>query len=381
MVGSARRSTARKSDIYDLTPSPRRSQKRSYDESHAEDVDNIDGLAIPEPNGSYADITMAPAGDDSLQLPMEQEEEEVSLEREAELEPSVLSPVPQKKSNSRRATGTATVAQAKKGRQTQPTGRGGKYLSTNTGKQKKGSRASISRVMEPSISELDSEEPPKKRRTRPTAVKSSTEDLSDISQSIDESSTDLERTALAPKRRGGHLNFARDDIENSMPPPKSRGRKRETRQQTTVRRSIDAALGPSTVRGGSIPRSDVSEATKSNVVLRSQTPFEEPFGRTRSGRAIIPPINYYLGERVEYKSDGTLHNVVKAEIAPQLKRTNPRPEQQSRPRRREFSVFSETEEDELEVWEREEPGVLSGYVHRWDEELGRETDIIDEIGE
>lgn len=428
-------------DVYDLTPSPKRGAKRSHDESFGgEEGDTQAGASLLQINNeadavAFDDSAPLFAVEDPEEELVEQVEEVEAVEAveedqqngeddevEEDEEESDVIPTPA----TQRRIATSTASRSRKAQSPPPARtKPGKRTATRAKKNANSATAvEESEPEEPALEEpelvdstLELVERPRKRGRPPKAVQVENSVVEDAAieaavkkkrgrkpRVVEVESSNLEESAVegsvkkkrgrkpkgkaavgdssivdvstvselpssisGAKKRGG---AARQPGQKSMLPPASRGRPR-----------LDAALGPSAVRGGSVTPAEGADPSKSNVLLRSQTPFDDSFSRTRSGRTVIPPINYYLGERAEYSQDGTLHNIVKAEIAPQIKQNRgPKPAGRRRGRREDTSEFMEPEEDDLEEWELEEPGVLSGYVQAWDEEENQETEELEETG-
>lgn len=85
---------------------------------------------------------------------------------------------------------------------------------------------------------------------------------------------------------------------------------------------------------------------------------------TRFGRASVKPVDWWRNERIKYDPHGNKQAIVRAEEV-EVPKLAKRAHKQ---RKREMSVVEEDEE-ELEDWEVE-PGILTGPVIGWDQEVG-----------
>jgi len=166
--------------------------------------------------------------------------------------------------------------------------------------------------------------------------------------------------ASAPKER---------DVNVMMPPP--------------LRPTKTPSVEPANRRSATLSPSKRAGAARSLTILREGTPAADPGARrTRSGRQVIKPLEYWLGERGEHDPDGTLVGIVRAEsvdIAPRRQARRPKPAAATRGRKtRDESTlgviregvegYGEYDGVELEEWE-EEGGVIRGFVRTWDAAL------------
>lgn len=128
-------------------------------------------------------------------------------------------------------------------------------------------------------------------------------------------------------------------------------------------------------------------ATVSNVRLRSTTPFEDAGHRTtRSGRAVMKPLNYWAGETVIWKN-GEMDGIIRANSVEKVVepiRRKPPPKTAKKKKKPNLADIDEQDEDLLPSDWEEEIGVLTGDVARFDyntgigndEELVREGEEI-----
>lgn len=124
-------------------------------------------------------------------------------------------------------------------------------------------------------------------------------------------------------------------------------------------------------------------AGRSRTILREATPFEEAGTRkTRSGRAIVTPMNYWMGEKVEYERDGAKKILKKAEEVdlPKIERTRT-VSVASRKKRKAAANMDALEEEEeeqtLEDWEEREETIRI-FVQQWDPVNARTADTEEE---
>jgi centromere protein C len=160
------------------------------------------------------------------------------------------------------------------------------------------------------------------------------------------------------KRRKAPEAPKEQDPNVLMPPPKQPAKKKAQRATSELRSPSKRASVPRTL-----------------TFLRGQTPADAPdIRKTRSGRQVIKPLAYYLGEKVERDVDGTIQEIVRAESvateAPPRRRTYPSRKHTSR--RRETSIAAsvldnirEESEEPEEEWEAE-GHVWRGLVRTWD---------------
>jgi len=207
---------------------------------------------------------------------------------------------------------------------------------------------------------------PKRGRGRPKGSKVK------VHQGAEDETSELQRrskkaktAAAAPQER---------DVNVTMAPPLRPGKTPSA--EPAPRRS--ATLSPSK-RAGSV---------RSLTILREGTPAEDPgIRRTRSGRQVIKPLEYWLGERGERDPDGTLVGILRAEsvdVAPRPYARRARPaaprgrgrDDAALPVIREGAEGYADDDVELEEWE-EEGGVIRGFVRTWDATLNAadETDM------
>lgn len=127
---------------------------------------------------------------------------------------------------------------------------------------------------------------------------------------------------------------------------------------------------PQVQRGPPMPR------RKDLVIVRRETPMEggQAFKQTRSGRASMRPLAYWLGEKAEYSDDDDVENdkprflsrsikeVIRVEEVPVSK-----PKKWKNKSSKKQTIVESEDEDLAEPWEAE-PGRLYGHVVSWDPE-------------
>ena len=115
---------------------------------------------------------------------------------------------------------------------------------------------------------------------------------------------------------------------------------------------------------------------RSLTILREGTPAEDPsIRRTRSGRQVLRPLEYWLGEKAELSRDGSIVGVVRAESVELPAPARSYGVRNAGPKRRRVAAQAseseggEVEGEEMEEWEAE-GGVIRGFVRAWDGALG-----------
>ncbi|QDS76983.1 hypothetical protein FKW77_005787 [Venturia effusa] len=151
---------------------------------------------------------------------------------------------------------------------------------------------------------------------------------------------------------------------SKMGPPASKKPAPRAASESPIKRSTRAPSVASTAFPGG----------RSHTMLREATPFEEEgTRRTRSGRSVITPLEFWLGEKVEYERDGGKKILKKAEQIelPKLERGRATSAAPRRKRKAAASmdVFEEDEEMTLEDWE-ERKETIRVIVQRWDPVAG-----------
>ncbi|KAH0551706.1 hypothetical protein GP486_007078, partial [Trichoglossum hirsutum] len=221
-------------------------------------------------------------------------------------------------------------------------------------------------VKEEETSEYDDARPPKRRRDSrsaevapPASKKRATATTTKKTKKPPPSQRDPKARITSGKRTSGVSNAMRTTSENQVSEPpdleaKKRGRPRKDPQ--------NPALKP-----------------RSLFITRRETPTEDGALRTRSGRTSVKPCAYWRNERIVYgegdsrEGEGyllpTIKEVIRTEEVEPLKRTRRRIANAGKKRRR-HTEESESEDDELEAWEVD-PGIMTGEVEQWDEELER----------
>lgn len=120
-----------------------------------------------------------------------------------------------------------------------------------------------------------------------------------------------------------------------------------------------------------------TQGTRSNVLLREETPLEtDGVYKTRSGRTSVPKLDTWAGEQIHYARDGTVQGVVRAtSVEPVARRPGagrPRSGANSKARGQKGMKAIQEEEEALEEWEMED-GILGGWVNEWDDALNNNT--------
>lgn len=117
----------------------------------------------------------------------------------------------------------------------------------------------------------------------------------------------------------------------------------------------------------------------SNVSLRAVTPFEDAGeNKTRSGRLVMKPLNYWAGETVVWKH-GEVDGVVRASSVEPQKRVFKRRPPAKKTRKRSsrshgLGAIDERDEELLPSDWEEEIGVLTGQVAEYDPDIGMGND-------
>lgn len=218
--------------------------------------------------------------------------------------------------------------------------------------------------------------PPKRGRGRPKGSKTKVKVHKDL--------TVGETSELPPAKKAKTTNSSTPterDANIMMPPP----------LQPTKTPSVE----PVPHRSATLSPSKRAGAARTLTILRGGTPAEDPsIRRTRSGRQVIKPLEYWLGERGERDPDGTLVGIVRAESVelaprPYSRRSSVVPRRSRAPSKAvghrdvddtTLGVIREEgygyDEVELEEWEAE-GGVIRGFVRTWDPMLNTadETDM------
>ncbi|KAH0541856.1 hypothetical protein FGG08_003661, partial [Glutinoglossum americanum] len=145
--------------------------------------------------------------------------------------------------------------------------------------------------------------------------------------------------------------------EVEQPEPKKRGRPRKNPQ--------NPALKP-----------------RSLYITRRETPTLDGALKTRSGRTSVKPCAYWRNERIVYgegdtmEGEGYLLPTIKEVIrTEEVEPTRARRQKPRAGRKRRARTESESEdEDDLEPWEVD-PGIMTGEVQQWNEELQKASSL------
>lgn len=208
------------------------------------------------------------------------------------------------------------------------------------------------------------------------------------------------RTSTGPKPKANiqPTSRPRDSAEDEIPPitnqqPKKRGRPPKSSKPLTHHspkpssppintKPLNLMPPPKRI---SVPRSQSpsKRPARSLTILREATPAEDPsIRRTRSGRQVLRPLEYWLGERTERRHDGSIVGVVRAENVEvpgrSYRRSNGVARRRAQGKGPSASGVEGVEEEaevemeveaEVEEWEAE-GGVIRGFVRAWDAALG-----------
>lgn len=146
---------------------------------------------------------------------------------------------------------------------------------------------------------------------------------------------------------------------SKMGPPASKKASARPAPNSPSKRSARAPSVASTAFAGA----------RSHTMLRDATPFEEKVKTTRSGRAVMPTLNYWLGEKIEYERDGAKKNLKIAEQVDVAKVERARTVSAAPRRKRRatasMNVIEEDKEQALEGWE-ERQETIRIFVQQWD---------------
>ncbi|KAJ9641781.1 mitotic fidelity of chromosome transmission- protein [Coniosporium tulheliwenetii] len=386
-IGSRGKAKAR-ADIYDIQPSPERGQKRTFDESIAEEEEEVEGVAEDRLNGTLDEEPMHMDGDDSLEmLQANGGADEDLVEEEPEVAPAVKTP-PKRRGGRPRKSDTSIIAAAAGTSNTKAKG----------GRRPGAGRPSKNRASLQSVSELPEEpsvvQAQPKRRGRPGAAKKAVDES--LVDALLESGSGAEEPSVAEvaepvkkkrgrqpaaekQKKGSKVGVHRDDEPDEAPaeePPAKRRKgaakkpppsERDPNAKIRSKKAMEKQQSP--VKGSVRSSSQQPSHARSLQILRQGTPMEDDGAKTtRFGRHVIKPLAHWRNERAEYTYDGGIQAIVRAEdIEPQKRSRNYRGVKR-RPRagKREMSVVEEEEEEELEAWEQA-PGVIEGFVNGWDD--------------
>lgn len=389
-------------DVYDIQPSPERGQKRTFDESVAEEEEEVEGVTDNQLNGTLDDEPVHMDGDDSLELLQANGgADEDLIDEEPEVAPVVNTP--QKRRGGRpRKSDTSIIAAAAETTNTK--GKPGRKPAA--GRPPK-NRASLQSVSEPPEEPSVVRAQPKRRGRPPAAKKAADESLvnallesgSGVDEpSVAEVADPVKRKrgrqpAAEKQKKGSKVDVHRDNELDEAPaeePPAKRRKgaatkpppsKRDPNAKIKSKKAMEKQQSP--VKGSVRSSSQQPSHVRSLQVLRQGTPMEDDGAKTtRFGRHVIKPLAHWRNERAEYTYDGGIQAIVRAEdIEPQKRSGNYRGVKR-RPRagKREMSVVEEEEEEELEAWEQA-PGVIEGFVDGWDDTQDVATEEQESQGE
>jgi centromere protein C len=400
-----------RADVYDLEVSPVRGQKRTYDESIVEEEISANGDSETGINGGHDETLLPPVEDESLQFVHGDNDTSAGSYEEDSLALPEATPQPKKRLRTRRSNMIDSSQVQEEPSVAKPTrasnrgrGRGRGGVRPGSGRPSRSGKALVfaSNERGPSPIVQPKQKVPAKRtaRSRNKAPEPSTEDeeesVVEQEPTADEESIIYEPPAAKAKgrrRSAGsknvpvHKNKPSADKEEpvfkaqekiskpkanpkSKPPPSERdpNAKIESAKKSSIP-VVDPVRSPS--KAASEGASVTSTAPKrpgvgrSLQILRQGTPMEDSGVRTtRFGRASVKPVDWWRNERIKYDPHGNKQAIVRAEEV-EVPKLAKRAHKQ---RKREMSVVEEDEE-ELEDWEIE-PGILTGLVTGWDEEVG-----------
>ncbi|KAK8257968.1 kinetochore CENP-C fungal-like protein [Phyllosticta capitalensis] len=259
-------------------------------------------------------------------------------------------------------------------------------------------------VEEPSLPEVEETasevtEPQAKKRGRPKGTGSKT--ARPIAQDADESSVqEVEETGAEAvqvtqsKKRGRPKGSGQKATANAAEPEPSVADEEERPSKRSKKDAAPAAKpatkknsaqgkakGKATARASSVnpptavqrqasmPPPPPPRDAKSSHILRATTPFDDSDVKTtRSGRASVKPLAYYLGEKIEYSHDRQNLGIIRAEDNELPKRSRRGPSK-GKKRKGAASAASEEPELPLEPWEKG-AGIIAGYLNEWDDKKG-----------
>ncbi|KAF2085795.1 hypothetical protein K490DRAFT_58421 [Saccharata proteae CBS 121410] len=176
-----------------------------------------------------------------------------------------------------------------------------------------------------------------------------------------------------PAKKREHVEVE-EDAQGEPGPPNKRAKQKGPQKKPPSERDPNAkvvskAIGAKSKKGQAQARepSVAAAATHANRQrTREETPYQDPKAvKTRGGRVVMRPLDYFKGERAEYDHDRNMLRVIHIDEDPPEKKTRQR-KASGRPRRRAPAVIEE-EEPELEEWEQDGDMVISGLMNGWDE--------------
>ena len=258
--------------------------------------------------------------------------------------------------------------------------------------------------MEESVKDSQAHSQPKKRG-RPRKSDTTSSQVIDVDQSIAAEEPEVEEDAPAAKKRRGRppKNHVEPEIIEPVEPekqPTKRGRPAKNVIPATQSPAKSPAKSPA--RKPALAKKDANKPTGrpragtqvSNAEPRAGVQRQlhidandednEKMGRSRSGRLVVKPLNYWSGERKVFANiggvmpvgaDADVAEIVRVEDATPVKRAFSRrsasvqpPARQRRGGSRLKNVFEQDEDDgKPEPWEQDaKNGVVAGPVRLWD---------------
>ncbi|KAF2755104.1 hypothetical protein EJ05DRAFT_122664 [Pseudovirgaria hyperparasitica] len=362
-------------DLYDLPGSPTEANGQEHTNQDLEEVE-----ALPEL-------------EDATEQQSTAEEAENSSEEHEEMPPEMPSSPPKKRGRKRKLVVEEAEAESE-GRATKNARRGARKPVVEKiapTKSKRTTRSSLnsSQVQEDSIAlapepvpateESPVEETPRSSPARKRAVKGKVK-TGPTRKAREPSVVVEEEPSIAKSKNRGRpkrdVAIPREESGTSMPPPqlKSRGRlpkERDPNAKTTARkaprgRSESKAPTEMSMMSGRTTQSTMSNVRQYVVVPK---PGADDWGRSRAGRALRRPLAGWRGEKDTFDHQGNLIESVLTEDVTPVKLDRRRG---NKKKNRQSTIFEEPEIEELEEWEQD-PGVLSGIVNVWDNDIEHTT--------
>ena len=399
-----------RADVYDLEVSPVRGQKRTYDESIVEEETSANGDSETGINGRYEETLLPPMEDESLHFLHGDNDTSAGAYEEDSLPLPEATPQPKKRLRTRRSNVIDSSQMGEEPSVAKPTRasnkarrRGGGGVWPGSGRPSRSGKTSVfaSNEREPSPIVQPKQKVPAKRtaRSRNKAPEPATEDEESVVEqgpTADEESIIYEPPPAKAKGRGRSAVSKEAPVHKDKPSadkekpaskapekiskPKSNPKRKPPPSERDPNAKIQSAkkLSNSVLDPVRSPSKAVSEEAsvtttapkrpgigRSLQILRQGTPMEDSGVRTtRFGRASVKPVDWWRNERIKYDPHGNKQAIVRAEEV-EVPKLAKRAHKQ---RKREMSVVEEDEE-ELEDWEVE-PGILTGPVIGWDQEVG-----------
>lgn len=191
----------------------------------------------------------------------------------------------------------------------------------------------------------------------------------------------------------GSGDDAHDDANDQFSPGQSNRATGRRTKPSPQKQRVRIAAPPRQQRSVSVGSESESDAetsrekrsgSRSNVRLRSTTPFEDAGQRTtRSGRPVMKPLDWWAGETVIWKN-GEVDGVVRANsIEPERRVVNKKRnahKKQTKRLKAGMDAIDERDEDLLPSDWEEEDGVLNCEVASWNPKLeaGDDSNIVSE---